>query len=218
MKRILISSPIFVLALFFAMGLTRMKFQATKDNYWLKKCDGDRCGYVDRSGKTRIRLGKYYMVFTDTFRTMAIVLDTGFIGINKNCKKMFNIFCFDNGPDDVSEGLFRITDSPNVLHQKIGFAKLTGEIVIPDTLDFAYPFSEGLSAYCEGCVTKFDKYGEHTYSKGGKWGYINKSGEIVIKPQFDWAYSFSNDTAWAGLDSTNCYIDKTGKILKTWKK
>ncbi len=49
------------------------------------------------------------------------------------------MFRFDNGPDYIKEGLFRIINEENL----IGFADSLGNVVIPPVFKFAYPFSHG---------------------------------------------------------------------------
>ncbi len=79
---------------------------------------------------------------------------------------------YDNGPDYFSEGLARFEHNGT-----IGFIDKSLSVVIESRYDFAYPFRNGLSVVCIGCVAK--KSGEHTEMVGGKWGLINRKGEIV---------------------------------------
>lgn len=138
------------------------------------------CGYVDGSGEYVIPKGKYSVCLTDTFRNFAVVYKSnrGFVGINRDEELLFQIFQYDNGPDYPSEGLFRITKD-----NKLGFANLDGKIIVEEKYDAAYPFSEGLAAFCKGCTTQ--KMGEYSMWKNGKWGFIDKTGKEVIAPQFD---------------------------------
>ena len=67
-------------------------------------------------------------VFTDTFRTYAIVAGKNFVfvAIDRQQKVLYNVFPFDNGPDYASDGLFRI-----LKNNKIGYAdELTGKVII----------------------------------------------------------------------------------------
>lgn len=208
-KRFLLAVPIVWVAMFLLQGNSAIK---DSDDYWVKKCageEGDSCGYADRQGNWKIRPGKYLMCFTDTFRKMAIVYDKrGFIGINRRNEKLFNVFVFDNGPDYVFDGLFRIQDS-----SRIGYADMNGNIIISPRFDFAYPFSNGLAAFNSGCKLIPDKYGEHLVITGGKWGLVNKKGEVVIKAIYDDVFFdfdngemkiFQNDTAYS--------VDENGRL------
>jgi hypothetical protein len=166
-------------------------------------------GYKDSAGRIVIP-AKYAEAYTDTFYTIAIVFipHEGFVGINRREQLLFHVYPFDNGPDYPKEGLFRISE-----HGKIGFANMKGEKVIPDTLDFARPFSDGLAAFTEGGHS--ESSGEHSIWEDGHWGFINKKGEVVIRPQFSKVYDFENGQceAWT-LEGKHVLIDKKGKIVK----
>lgn len=218
MKRFVFSCCVAVVAAatFSSCENSNGKTPETTDDHsvWVMKCEGeygDSCGYADTSGKMQVPLKKYAICFTDTFRRMAIVYDQkqGCIAINRNQEKLFNVFWFDNGPDYVNEGLFRITENG-----KIGFADEQGNVVLPPKYDFAYPFNEGLAAFNIGCTFQEDPEGEHTSIVGGKYGFIDKTGKEVIAPQFDWAMEFANGEASVKRNDTTYVIDKTGKILR----
>jgi len=130
--------------------------------------------FQDDSGNVVIENKEYLMSFTDTFYTMAIVLSEkeGFIGIDRNQKTLFNIFNYDNGPDYVSEGLFRIIEKG-----KIGYANLTGEIVINPEYSCAYPFENGKAKVSKDCnISKLDEY--ETW-ESEEWFFIDKDGNKV---------------------------------------
>ncbi|MEM9885545.1 MAG: WG repeat-containing protein [Bacteroidota bacterium] len=77
------------------------------------------------------------------------------ISFRTNENTLYEIFPFDNGPDYLKEGRFRI-----VRNGKIGYANKFGEIVIPCQFDFAYPFSNGYAKVSKNCrpVKKHDHY------------------------------------------------------------
>lgn len=130
--------------------------------------------FQDDSGNVVIENKEYLMSFTDTFYTMAIVLseEEGFIGIDRNQKTLFNIFNYDNGPDYVSEGLFRIIEKG-----RIGYANLTGEIVINPEYSCAYPFENGKAKVSKNCnISKLD---EHETWESEEWFFIDKDGRKV---------------------------------------
>ena len=70
-------------------------------------------GYINLKGDTVIALGKYFYCYTDTLKKFAIVLKKGdgCIAIDRNENKLFEVFWYDNGPDYISEGLFRIKNN-----------------------------------------------------------------------------------------------------------
>ena len=110
--------------------------------------------------------------------TLTYIDEKGFVAIDKNGNELFVIFPFDNGPDYISEEMFRIIDG-----DKIGFADVMGEIVIEPRFSAALPFHNGLAAFCAGCVEI--KNGEHTRWDNGKWGFVDASGNVVIPPKYD---------------------------------
>lgn len=130
--------------------------------------------YVNSNDEVIIPVGKYSYCFTDTFENMAIVYDTirGFVGIDRSEKILFDIFIYDNGPDYVVEGLFRI-----VKNGLIGYANLDGEIVIEPKYKCAYPFENGKAEVSLDCQE--DEMGEHTMWVGGTWITIDKEGKEV---------------------------------------
>ena len=90
--------------------------------------------------------------------------------INKEGKQLFEIHWYDNGPDYIEEGLFRMKNN-----DKIGFADTSGTIVIEPQYDFALPFKNGKAVVCNGC-----KKGSGFTQQGGKCGVIDKKGNIVV--------------------------------------
>lgn len=174
---------------FIASGLFIMSnLIAQNDNDWILKYDSiDHCGYVDKHDNMMIPFGKYRMCYTDTFKTYAIVLmdEQGFIGIDKDENKLFTVFPYDNGPDYISDGTFRIIDN-----SKMGFADTTGKIVIQPVYRFTYPFDKGLALVnMHGHREKTDPADpncEYYMWTGGKWGVIDKSGKLILDIKYDY--------------------------------
>jgi len=141
----------------------------------------DEYGYRNLSGDTIIPLGKYGIYFTDTFKTYAIVVKphTGFIAIDRQENILYQVFPFDNGPDIVSDGLFRIIEN-----SKIGYADaLTGKVIIIPQFDCAWPFKDGVAKVSTECTERSD--GEHKTWLSDNWYYIDKSGKKVNIPVAD---------------------------------
>lgn len=138
----------------------------------------DEYGYKDIDGNIVIKPGKYGICFTDTFRDYAIVLKSnfGFVGIDRQEKVLYEVFPFDNGPDYVSERLFRIK-----ANHKIGYAdSATGKIIIKPQFNCAFPFENGVAKVSNDCITQSD--GEHTTWLSGNWFFIDKKGNKVFLP------------------------------------
>jgi hypothetical protein len=131
-----------------------------------------KCGYRNEAGELVIPLGKYAMCYTDTFRNYAVVLayGKGMVGIDRHEHVLYNVFIYDNGPDDPSDGLFRIKKGG-----QIGYADApTGKVVIAPKFPCALPFENGKAKVSFDCKTKGD--GEHSAWISDHWFYVNKAG------------------------------------------
>lgn len=150
---------------------------AQETTEWILQCDStnlQRCGYITANGEVKIPTGKYTRCYSPIFKDIAIVqMDSTVYGINKQEKILFEVFCENNNPDHPSEGVFRI-----VMNNKIGYANLKGDILIPPQYDAALPFNSGMAFINIGCET--DHAQQSTFWKGGKWGAIDKKGNIVV--------------------------------------
>ena len=171
-----------LLLFFFVLNfMSAVNAQTKKDNdYLLEIFDSttNAYGFINLKGDTVIPFNKYDMIFTDTFRSCAIVLKSsfGFMGIDRNENFLFNIFPFDNGPDYPSEDLFRIIDKG-----KIGYANLNGEIIIAPQFDCAYPFKNGKAKVSNNCISvSDDKWGEYHSWESNDWYFIDKKGKRII--------------------------------------
>lgn len=124
-------------------------------------------GYVDIKGKLIVEY-KYDIAFTDTIKSIGFVATQKgkIVCINNQGKELFNVFRFDNGPDEISEGLFRIEAD----NGKIGFADTKGNIIIPPVFSFAYPFHNGMAkvTFSGGKIAEY----EHYVWVSDKWFYI----------------------------------------------
>lgn len=135
----------------------------------------------------------------------------GYWAFNKNNEKLFKVYIFDNGPDRISDGLFRIIDDKSGL---IGFADLEGKIVIPYQFKQVDSFSEGLAGVCIDCISeKHQNPKVFTKLLKGAFGFINKKGEIVIKPQFGLISKFEDGRCKVWKDNTQYFINKKGEII-----
>lgn len=72
-------------------------------------------------------------------------------------------------------------------------------VINPQFRDARACFSEGLVAFQEN----------------GKWGFMDLQGNKVITPQFSDVRDFHSGLAWAQLQMTKGFIDKTGKFVIT---
>lgn len=139
----------------------------------------DESGYKNQNGEIAISSGKYAVCFTDTFRKYAIVVkpNSGFVAIDRQENVLYKVFPFDNGPDEPSDGLFRILEN-----NKIGYAdSATGKVVIKPQFDCAWPFDNGVAEVSTDCKAQPD--GEHSIWVSDHWYYIDKNGKKVEKPK-----------------------------------
>lgn len=134
----------------------------------------ERYGYIDSKGDTIIPFDKYEICFTDTIKQFGIVLNRkeGFVGIDKYENVLFEIFSFDNGPDEPSDGLFRI-----IKNGKIGYANVYGQIVINAQYKCALPFFSGFAEVSYKCEEI--KEGEHSRWISNDWFFIDSLGNKV---------------------------------------
>jgi hypothetical protein len=147
--------PSNILFLIVLLSLRTVTAQTTADKDFLILFHDtvlDEYGYKNLDGDTIIPRGKYALCFTDTFKTFALVAIpyVGYAAIDRQENILYNVFRFDNAPDNVSEGLFRI-----LIANKIGYAdSTTGEIVIQPQFDCARPFKNGVAQVSNDCKTK----------------------------------------------------------------
>ncbi len=156
--------------------------QSHRDKDYLVSFDDtikNQYGYKNQNGDIVIPPGKYSMCFTDTFTTYAIVTmpHKGFLAIDRKENILYEVFPFDNGPDEPSDGLFRI-----IGNHKIGYADaITGKVVIKPQFSCAQPFENGIAEVSDECTTQTT--GEHTSWLSDNWYHIDKSGKKY--PFFD---------------------------------
>ncbi|GJM35639.1 MAG: hypothetical protein DHS20C18_46400 [Saprospiraceae bacterium] len=137
---------------------------------------GTPFAYLNRNGDTIIPMGKYGFTWTDTLKTFAIVSDSSsfhaWTAIDRSENVLFEVFQFDNGPDYLREGLFRV-----IRNDKIGYANKYGEIVIPCQFVCAYYFENGRAKVANDCEKIKDI--EHSTWESEEWFYIDKNGRRV---------------------------------------
>jgi hypothetical protein len=103
--------------------------------------------------------------------------EIGFVAIDRQENILYKVFSYDNGPDEVSDGLFRIMEN-----NKIGFAdSLTGKVIIKPQFECAFHFENEVAQVSIDCKTQSD--GEHNTWVSNNWYYIDKTGKKVNKPK-----------------------------------
>ncbi|WP_205600163.1 MULTISPECIES: WG repeat-containing protein [Sphingobacterium] len=173
----------------------------------------EKYSYKNAKGVVIIPDDRYPIAYTDTIKTIGFVLKKGqgFWAINTKGEELFKVTDFDNGPDVVSDGLFRIENEKGLL----GFADMNGNIVIPPKFKRVNPFSEGLAVVCVDCIAEQnDDPKMLTGLLKGAFGFIDKKGNIAIEPQFDLASPFKDGKAKVWKKGREYYIDKKGNEIK----
>ena len=105
---------------------------------------------------------------------MVLTNDYKWIGINGSNTNLFEVFIYDNGPDYVKDGLFRIVEN-----KKIGFANTDGEVVIQPQFDAAFPFENGVAEV--GKICSKETHLEHWNWICQEWFYLDKEGNLTPK-------------------------------------
>ncbi|MFA7327305.1 MAG: WG repeat-containing protein [Candidatus Kapaibacterium sp.] len=139
---------------------------------------GSPCGYLNGNGDTIIQNGTFEKCFTDTFTTFAFVYDkalygNGIVAINRDKEVIFDVYLFDNGPDYFSDGLFRI-----LRNGKIGYADISGKVIINAEYECAFPFENGIAKVAYKCEP-IHVDDEHSTWESENWLFIDKSGKII---------------------------------------
>jgi hypothetical protein len=169
-----------ILLIVFHFIIAIVSGQPQKKDYLVKVVKGEfdeigaGTGYVNMVGDTVIPIGKYHYCYTDTLKYFAIVLtkQSKCVAIDRNEKELFEVFWLDNGPDNVSEGFFRIKKNG-----KIGYSNLKGKIVVEPEFECAFPFKNGKAKVSIDCKTISD--GEYHRWKSDDWLYIDKEGKRI---------------------------------------
>ncbi|WP_345741634.1 WG repeat-containing protein, partial [Ulvibacterium marinum] len=131
--------------------------------------------FRDTYSDTIIPIGKYYYCYTDTIRNFGMVIarETGkILGINQNDEVLFEVVKYDDGPDYVENGLFRI-----LKNNKYGYANVNGEVSIEPKFDCAHPFFMGKAQVSDSCTIKTSN-GQKVFLSNS-WYYIDINGNRV---------------------------------------
>jgi len=159
-----------------AIFLSCALYGQSKDDclYVFYDVDSNYCGYLNAAGDTIIGPDNV-ACYDDTICSYGVVI-TRFaeaMAFNEKGEFLYDIFWFDNGPDYIEDGMFRI-----IKEGKIGYANKVGEVIIEPTYKCAWPFEDGIAQVAYECKKiQFDE--EHWGWESDEWFYINKKGEIV---------------------------------------
>ena len=142
----------------------------------------DECGYINKDGDTLIPFGECVHCFSDSM-DFAIVLrhedrELGIPALNSNGEEVFRVFVYDNGPDYIEDGTFRI-----IKNGLVGYATEAGKVIVPPMYEAAWPFKNG-HALVSFKATKVQD-GEHWIWFEEDPFYIDKNGNRHVNQQED---------------------------------
>lgn len=146
------------------------------DTLFSEYSEAEEIGYRNQHGETIIPFGRYRYGFADTITTYGVVatssVDSPLVAIDTRGRVLYEVYFFDNGPDYVAEGLFRIRRNG-----LIGYADTSGRIAIPPQFACASPFDAGRARVAFDCQeVKDSPEEEHSREESDSWFFINKNG------------------------------------------
>lgn len=135
---------------------------------------GTPCGYVNAVGDTIVPIGTYELCLTDTLSDFGLVYTQAgsCLAIDPRGQALYEVFWYDNGPDYLADGRFRI-----LKEGKIGYADARGTIVIEPQYSCAFPFENGRAKVAIDCSTASD--GEYRSWESDNWIYIDTTGAVI---------------------------------------
>lgn len=135
-------------------------------------------GYMNAAGDTVIEAGVFEIAISEVFVDFFLVIDP--IGkayaINRDLDTLYEVYWFDNGPDYIEEGMFRIVEDG-----MIGYANEKGEIVIPPKYKCARVFQDGWAEVAYDCERIPE--GEFYIERSNQWFRIDPNGNEIRMPQ-----------------------------------
>jgi hypothetical protein len=193
-----------------ALLLTRTAYsQVGKQSDLLPVSDGEKWGFVDKSGKIAIPL-QYRSVgpFSEGLAVAFSGHEYGYI--NEQGQWAIRLKGFHSA-EKFSEGLAAIAKSSRNGLEWTYIDNQGATMIGPSQFYTAEPFSDGLAL-----VSVFAK-SEKSHGTDLQYGYINREGKFVIPPKFSEAKSFSDGLALVyvekGRSGEAGYIDKTGEYV-----
>ena len=139
--------------------------------------------FLNERGDTIVPYGKYKFCQINRVKNLVFAYenkqDARIVCLDSQGKELYYVFQYDNGPDKIREGLFRIMDKNGL----IGFADSLGNVVLKPQFKFAFPFENGKAKVTFSGKSKFspDSKDEKHYWDSPDWYYIDTNGKILNK-------------------------------------
>lgn len=132
------------------------------------------CGYKNTKGEILLKPGLFDFCFSDSSEFFVSVAGKNgkIYALNYKADTLFEIYKFDNGPDYISDGLFRFME-----RDKIGYSNFKGEIVIPAKFQCAFPFKNQKAKVSFNCQKS--EFGEYNKPFSDSWFLIDRNGKRV---------------------------------------
>lgn len=137
--------------------------------------------FLNERGDTIVPYGKYKFCQINRVKNLVFAYenkqDARIVCLDSQGKELYYIFQYDNGPDKIREGLFRIMDKNGL----IGFADSLGNVVLKPQFKFAFPFENGKAKITFSGKSKSspDSKDEKHYWDSPDWYYIDTNGKIL---------------------------------------
>ena len=137
--------------------------------------------FLNERGDTIVPYGKYKFCQINRVKNLVFAYenkqDARIVCLDSQGKELYYVFQYDNGPDKIREGLFRIMDKNGL----IGFADSLGNVVLKPQFKFAFPFENGKAKVTFSGESKVvpDSKDEKYYWDSPDWYYIDTNGKIL---------------------------------------
>lgn len=137
--------------------------------------------FLNERGDTIVPYGKYKFCQINRVKNLVFAYenkqDAWIVCLDSQGKELYYVFQYDNGPDKIREGLFRIMDKNGL----IGFADSLGNVVLKPQFKFAFPFENGKAKVTFSGKSKSspDSKDEKHYWDSPDWYYIDTNGKIL---------------------------------------
>lgn len=137
--------------------------------------------FLNERGDTIVPYGKYKYCQINRVKNLVFAYenkqDARIVCLNAQGEELFYVFQYDNEPDKLREGLFRIRDENGL----IGFADFLGNVVIKPQFKFAFPFENGKAKVTFSGESKAvsDTQNEKHHWDSPGWYYIDTNGKIL---------------------------------------
>lgn len=136
--------------------------------------------FLNERGDTIVPYGKYKFCQINRVKNLVFAYenkqDARIVCLDSQGKELYYVFQYDNGPDKIREGLFRIMDKNGL----IGFADSLGNVVLKPQFKLAFPFENGKAKVTFSGKSKSspDSKDEKHYWDSPDWYYIDTNGKI----------------------------------------